>query len=35
METMEAKNLKQKLFELQKEHVRIGKNAEAGKDAKW
>lgn len=28
-------NLKQKLFELQKEHVRIGKNAEAGKDAKW
>lgn len=35
METMESKNLKQKLFELQKEHLRIGKNAEAGKDAKW
>lgn len=28
-------NLKQKLFELQKEHLRIGKNAEAWKDSKW
>ena len=27
--------LRQKLFELQKLHLRIGKNAEAGKDSKW
>ena len=29
------KNLRQKLFEFQKLHLRIGKNAEAGKDSKW
>jgi len=28
-------NLRQKLFEFQKLHLRIGKNAEAGKDSKW
>lgn len=31
----ESKNLRQKLFEFQKLHLRIGKNAEAGKDSKW
>ena len=31
----ELKNLRQKLFEFQKLHLRIGKNAEAGKDSKW
>ena len=28
-------NLREKLFEFQKLHLRIGKNAEAWKDAKW
>lgn len=32
---METMNLKQKLFELQKKHLRIWKNAEAWKDWKW
>lgn len=28
-------SLRSKLFEFQKLHIRVGKNAEAGKDSKW
>ena len=31
----EVKSVREKLFEFQKLHLRIGKNAEAGKDSKW